>query len=216
MSAMETKKIQGGLKLRKLKLHAFILIPMLSLIPMISFAKTGYVSDTLLLTFRQGPGNDFNIIKTLRSNTPVSILDEENGFYKVKLQSKEIGWVNKKFIIFELPKTYIIAKLTQKNKALEDKIDHFKSKLDRLKKSLSSQENKYANRLIDLEKRLKKVTRQNSAITHEVNVLKSENRDLFKTGMIKWALFGTGTLLLGWIIGRSVSSEKRRESTSLN
>lgn len=202
--------------MRKLKLHAFMLIPMLSLIPMISFAKTGYVSDILLLAFRQGPGNNFNVVKTLKSNTPVSILDEENGFYKVELQSKEIGWVNKKFIIFELPKTYIIAQLTQKNKALEEKIERFKSKLDRLKKSSSSQENEYANRLVDLEKRLKNVTQQNKTITNEVEVLKNENLYLFKTSLIKWALFGTGTLLLGWIIGQNVSSERRHKSASLN
>jgi SH3 domain protein len=39
---------------------------------------------------------------------------------------------------------------------------------------------------------------------------------MFKTGMIKWFLAGVGVLLLGWVIGLSVSSRQGGSSSLLD
>ncbi len=218
-----------------------------------SFAQTGWVSDMLLLTFRQGPGNDYSVIKTLKSNTQVIILGEENGFYNVALQSEEQGWVDKKFIIFDQPKTIIISQLKQENKKYAQKVDSLeainqewqnkfttlesefsqksgdlesslKSALDDKKimdTSLSKSKEAY-NTLINQSKNLKKTIEQNKTLKQEnetlsksLEILENKSKSQFKVAMIKWFLAGVGVLLLGWIIGQSVSTKSRRSGGSL-
>ncbi len=218
-----------------------------------SFAQTGWVSDMLLLTFRQGPGNNYTVIKTLKSNTQVSILGEENGFYNVKLQSEEQGWVDKKFIIFDQPKTIVISQLEQENKKFTQKIDsleainedwqnkftileselsqksgEFESSLksalndkNMMDTSLSKSKEAY-NTLINQSNNLKKTIEENKTLKQEnetlsksLEIFKNKNKSLFKVAMIKWFLAGVGVLLLGWIIGQSVSTKNRRSGGSL-
>ena len=215
--------------------------------PMISTAQNGWVSDTLLLTFRDGPGNNFSVRKTLVSNTPVAILEEQNGFYKVELQSEEIGWVDKKFIVFEPTKSILleaakkqiadlesrIAKLTSdiearsqeltskqaehadQVKPLKQSIQEMSNENEMLKKNLEESRKKYET-FISQSKNIKEIVKENqslkeenASLSSELKQLKNENKNLFKTAMIKWFLAGVGVLLLGWIIGQSVSSKKR-------
>jgi len=226
----------------------------LFLSPQLTFAKTGYVSDMLLLTFRQGPGNSYAVTKTLQSNTPVSILEEKNGFYKVELQSREIGWVDKKFIIFELPKTFVINQLKKENELLENKLLQLDTSTQTFKDKISTRENESSQKIQSLEASLKaamdekvsmgnslsetqekyntlikqsksiqKIVKENktfkeanSTLSKELEITKAKNKDLLKTGMIKWFLSGVGVLLLGWIIGQTVSSKKRKSSSLLD
>ena len=230
-----------------------IFIIIIFLFPMSSFAQTGYVSDMLLLTFRQGPGNTYTVKKTLTSNTPVVILEERNGFYKVELASKETGWVDKKFIIFTLPKTVIISQLKQENKNLADKIKIMQSNTENLQGKLSSvnqdysqvklqleaslktavnEKNKTENLLSESKKKYSTLTQQskniqgiikenkilkkeNQTLSDELEIITKKSKTLFKTGMIKWFLTGAGVLLLGWIIGKSVSSKRQNKSSLL-
>ncbi len=228
--------------MKKLLFPLIILILMISVFPQPSLAKTGYVSDMLLLTFRQGPGNSYTVIKTLQSNTPVSILEEKNGFYKVALQSSEVGWVDKKFIIFEQPKSIVLEQLKQENNRLKTKISQLESTTQALKDtikplevslktasdektrinhSLSDNRKKY-NTLVEQSGNIQKLINENKSLqeknitlARDLEVLKKNHKDLFKTSMIKWFLAGVGVLLLGWIIGQSVSSKKRRSGSSL-
>ncbi|MCP4670772.1 MAG: TIGR04211 family SH3 domain-containing protein [Desulfobacula sp.] len=228
-----------------------LFIVMICCFPLSSFGKTGYVSDMLLLTFRQGPGNTYAVLKTLTSNTPVAILEEQDGFYKVELTSKEVGWVDKKFIIFTLPKTFLINQLKKDNHNLENQIIQLQKNTGVLQDQLSSIQQNYSQTKGELEtslktamdekkktvdllsdskkkyitlaqqsKNIKKIVKenktfkeQNSALLDELTILKEQNKNLFKTGMIKWFLTGTGVLLLGWIIGQSVSSKKQHSSS---
>ncbi|RLC22750.1 MAG: TIGR04211 family SH3 domain-containing protein, partial [Deltaproteobacteria bacterium] len=231
-----------------------IFVMALFLSPQLTFAKTGYVSDMLLLTFRQGPGNSYAVTKTLQSNTPVSILEEKNGFYKVELQSREIGWVDKKFIIFELPKTFVINQLKKENELLENKLLQLDTSTQTFKDKISTRENESSQKIQSLEASLKaamdekvsmgnslsetqekyntlikqsksiqKIVKENktfkeanSTLSKELEITKAKNKDLLKTGMIKWFLSGVGVLLLGWIIGQTVSSKKRKSSSLLD
>ncbi|MBC2705067.1 TIGR04211 family SH3 domain-containing protein [Desulfobacula sp.] len=188
-----------------------IFITITCLFPQLTFAKTGWVSDMLLLTFRQGPGASYAVIKTLKSNTPVLILEEKNDFYKVELQSKEIGWVNKKFITFELPKPFIIDQLKQKNKDLQASLTTALDEKER-KQTPLIEPSKNSQKIIKENKRLQE---KNSMLSREIEILKEENKGFLKIDMIKWFLAGVGVLLLGWIIGHNISSKKRRSGSLL-
>jgi SH3 domain protein len=222
-------------------------------VPTYSQAKTGYVSDMLILTFRQGPGNSFQVLQTLKSDTPLMILGEKSGYYKVELTSGETGWVDKQFVVFEIPKTQLIDRLNQEKAALITRIGSLTDDLEQLKTQLSNQESDQGDKADAMAANLKAALDKNSALSSQLkesqtdyttlqaqsqNVLEIAEKNkmleekniqlanalaqlekqtthLFRTGMIKWFLAGVGVLLLGWIIGQSVSSKKRRNNSLL-
>ena len=215
-----------------------------------SQARTAYVSDMLILTFREGPGTNYSVLKTLKSNTPMTIIEEENGFYKVTLASGDAGWVDKQFIVFDTPKSKVIETLSQEKTALENQLAALieasaktkeqikekettaQTKLNALKSqfktaknetmNVSAQLKKNQNALAELEKASKDVlgtmannktlAAENQKLTQALSQLEKETSHLFRTGMIKWFLAGVGVLLLGWILGQSVSSKRKKSS----
>jgi len=222
-------------------------------IPTCSLAKTGYVSDMLILTFRQGPGTSFSVLQTLKSDTPLLILEENKEYYKVELLSGETGWVDKQFVVFETPKTKIIEQLNQKNADLEIRVETLSNSLVQLKGQLATLESDQENRATamatglkdaeeknkDLSARLKEsktsystlktqsqnvvtvieknkeLEEKNNILANRLTRLEKEASHIFRTAMIKWFLAGVGVLLLGWIIGQSISSKKKRSSSTL-
>ncbi len=211
--------------MRKMLFYFIIFIMIICLFPSLVWAKTGYVSDKLILNFRQGPDNASDIIKTLKSDTPVIILEEKNEFYKIELQSKETGWVEKNFIIFEMPKTIIIDQLKKENDSLKNKISNLNLLETDLQTiddgSLSNKDVKYDD-LIKNAGNIQKIIQENQIyqkknldLLKKLEQLETKNEEFLKTGMIKWFLAGVGVLLLGWIIGTSVSSRKRKSNSLL-
>lgn len=202
--------------------YFIILITLLCLFPQHLWARTGYVSDRLILNFRQAPDYTAAIIKPLTSDTPVVILEEKNEFYKVELESLETGWVEKKFIMFDLPKSLMIEKLKQENTSLKDTISTLRAIEDPAKPVAAPVPKEADKKPDDLTKSAEKINaltlenqayqEKNLALTRQIEAMKKDN-DPFKTGMIKWFLSGVGVLLLGWIIGNSVSSKKRKSSS---
>ena len=189
-------------------------------------AQTAYVSDMLILTFRKGPGPRYPVISALKSDTPLTIIEESNGYLKVALSSGEQGWVDKNYVVTDLPKSMIIDQLKKENAALEEKIRALTEQTDQAAMEQLKEENQALTQNIETLKAqytVLKVASANITDTLEENKrLKTQNASLsdtlaqqkgnheftFKTGMIKWFLAGVGVLLLGWVIGLSVSSRQ--------
>jgi len=231
--------------MRKLLIHMMLLLVISLVLPSSGLSKTGYVSDMLLLTFRSGPGNNHTVLKTLKSNTAVTVLKEENGFYHVKLSTGETGWVDKKFIIFDLPSALQVQKLEAENQALSDRLEKLeanskeaeylqkiealnlslKTALDeneRLGNELDRSRLKY-DTLVDQSRDIQRIVQENKALqkqntelSNALEDLQARHKNSYRTAMIKWFLAGVGVLLTGWIIGSSVSTKKRRSSSLLD
>ncbi|MCK5835964.1 MAG: TIGR04211 family SH3 domain-containing protein [Desulfobacula sp.] len=218
--------------------------------PTYSQAQTGYVSDMLILTVRQGPGASFPVLQTLKSNTAVTILEEDKGYYKIELSTDETGWVDKQFIKFETPKTIRIEELTRQKDELETRLKTIFESNDQLNAQVTAQgseqdkksatleaghkeavhkiklledrlketQNKYttlkkqSNNIHEIVKKNKILEEKNKQLSTKIEQLENETIRLFRTGMIKWFLAGVGVLLLGWLIGQSISSNKKRSS----
>jgi SH3 domain protein len=239
--------------MRKIFIGLGILTMLIYSFPAYSLARTGYVSDMLILTVRQGPGTSFSVIQNLKSNTPVAILEEDKGYYKIELASGETGWVDKQFILFETPKTFIIEQLKQQKAELETRLKRVSASYDGLNVQIDAQKSKQTektatieagrkeamdkNKLLEAQlkesqtnyttlenqssdvlkiaERNKSLEEQNKQLSQKIEQLENETSHLFRTGMIKWFLAGVGVLLLGWLIGQSVSSSKRRSGSLL-
>ncbi len=143
------------MNMKKTALGLMILLLFFCSLPCHAQTKSGYVSDTLLLTLREGPGNSFSIIKTLKSNTPLIILEEQAGYYKVQLEDDATGWVEKQYIMFDVPKSMKIDQLVNKIKTLEVSLSKVQMLNSSLKELVNSQKAEYVKKLETLEASLK-------------------------------------------------------------
>jgi len=82
--------------------------------PLGVYADTQYVSDNLIIMMRSGAGGDYKIIKTLKTGTPLEILEESGDYFKVKTSDNTEGWVLKRYITANTPKRIIISSLRRK------------------------------------------------------------------------------------------------------
>lgn len=130
--------------------------------------RTGYVSDMLILTFRQGPGPSYQVLKTLESNTPLTILEEENGYFKVQLSSEETGWVDKQFVMFDTPKTQIIEQLEQENQTLKKQLEDLTAAHDTRINQLTSRTSSGQKDAAALKAAQEKAQEQVNALTRQL------------------------------------------------
>jgi len=165
--------------MKTLRIHYLIYILLavlcyLSVIPAI-FAETGYVSDMLILSLKEGPGREYNTLKTLRSNTPVEIIETTDRFLKVKTEEGDVGWVENQYITHELPKAIIIEQLTDKIALLEGRRPG--SQTEQGESSESQAGNKSDNTIVDSKTSMEYINRIKS-LEVALNAQVEKNRAL--------------------------------------
>ena len=178
-------------------------------------SRTGYVTDKLILTFRQGPGPSYEVLKTLESNTRLTILEEEADYYKVRLSSGDTGWVDKQFVTFETPKTEIIENMKDEYAALEKQFNALSADHEQLKEKMADISGNTDDLFETLQKN-KDLEKKNTQLSLRIEQLEKKSETLFKTGMIKWFLAGFGVILFGWILGQTVSGRNHRRNSLLS
>lgn len=94
-------------------------IILIAVFPAAASAETRYVSDVMMITLRKAPDNDSEMIQRLRSDAPLEVLEEVADFARVRTDSNQEGWVIKRYITPDIPKTTIITELEEKIKRLE-------------------------------------------------------------------------------------------------
>jgi SH3 domain protein len=200
------------------------------------WAETRYVSDKLVITVREGMGNQYRVIQTVATDTPLEVLDAEGNYLFVRLENGTEGYVLKQYVSSSVPKTTVIAQLKQELAALEKKMAargssvnalsesntqleaalvQVRSELEQVSQTLEKTRQDYADLqqkaenvvLIDQERqRLKK---EAAEVAERLQQLEQENAAMLKTAMIKWFLAGGGVLFAGWVAGK-FSRKKRR------
>ena len=143
-------------------------------------ADTGYVSDMLLLTVREGPGNNFKVLKTLKSSDPVEIIEKQDNYYKIKTSDGIIGWVEQQYITNTVPQILIntalkqkIAILDKKNKAI---IDNNLS----LKEKIKNMEKDFKIKITEINASLQQIITEKNKIESEFEQGKNKYNSLLK------------------------------------
>ena len=122
MLPFRTKK--GVIAMSKVKLILlFIVCILLSVSVRVTHADRRYVSDMLIITLRAGMGREYRVIKTLKTNTPVEVLEESEEYLRVLTDEGEEGWVAKQYITSEVPKYVIIEGLKKETNRLNERIE---------------------------------------------------------------------------------------------
>ncbi len=130
----------------------FVLFILLSVSVRVTHADRRYVSDMLLITLRAGEGREYRVIKTLKTDTPVEVLEESEEYLRVRTDEGEEGWVAKQYISSEVPKSVIIGGLKEDTSKLNTRIEELEKDQASLLEQFEAATQSHAVKVEELEK----------------------------------------------------------------
>ena len=128
---------------------SLVLLSMLVLSSMVA-AETRYVSDQLVITLRQGKSSRHKILRTLKTGTPLEVLEEGKSYLKVRTSDGIEGYVLRQYIGTNPPKHQLIKRLEGENKGLQQKIARLDKANDDLKAQIAAMQENHAQELLEL------------------------------------------------------------------
>lgn len=206
------------------------------LLPLLLVAgETWYVSDKLIITLRSGQGNQYQIIKTLPTGTPLEVLEEtDTGYTRVRTPDGMEGWVRTQYLSPE-PVAALKLERAQKQLArLQEQNRKLKQELAALRKHNAELEaernrllagnqkaeaelkrlNEVAARPVLLDKQNRELKQQNVTLEKELRVLQQENQHLKDRSQREWFIAGALVLFGGLLIGLIVPRIRWRKQSS--
>ena len=121
-------------------------------------AETMYVTDRLHLSLRNAPNPAGPFLMLLQSDTKVEVLETEGKWAKVQLENGRTGWVMKRYLVEDVPKSVIIEQL-------KGEIEEIKEIPERLRKenaSLRKEIDTLQNQIIQQKTRLETTAKENT------------------------------------------------------
>ena len=185
-------------------------------------AKSGYISDELIVTIRSGQGNHTPIIKTIKSGERIDVLEEtETGYSRIKTADGTEGWVRTQFLTDEPVATQKLAKLQDKlaqldssnqtlkkdNKELRTEKTKLEESLAKLQTELANSQKelshlgKVASNPIQLDKENKELHEKFTGMSNELEMLRNEHQVVKDRSRQNWFMAGAGVIILGMFIG---------------
>ena len=209
-----------------------ILVILLVFFPVVGYAETLYVTDSLNLTLRTGPSGEHKILTVIKSGRQLEVLEPGEEWSLVRLSNDKEGYVLNRYLqpnpthkiqleqlqishetlkqqattLLEENKTYKAE--NQKLKAAIQGNDKALKKLNADYKKLKSDSGQF----LELKSKHNEVSEQLDAQTEKADALDAELSRVEKNQYIKWFLAGSGVLLLGFIVGASSKRSRRRPS----
>jgi SH3 domain protein len=195
-------------------------------------AENKYISDTVKVTMRTGPGNDRKIISLLSIGTKVEVVQPGDEWTLVRLDNAKEGWVINRFLTDKIPSDIELKILKSKYEALRASASEMQEKNSLLKaeneklttefaesrKKLQNTTNNYealkteSKEFLELQSKFKAASSKLAEQTKKAEKFEDELTKLLWNQNIKWFLSGAGVLILGFIIGFSAKRQRRRSS----
>ncbi len=212
-------------------LSGVLLLGMLA--PLFAFAKTYYVSDELWVNLRSGPGQDYRIIRVLKSGNSLEFIEqnEEADWMMVKTSRGEEGWIPLRYLTETPIAKQLLATTTAELENVKAELNATKENLTKASSSasnsgqevsaLKSEKDQLAKELaeikaisadaINLQTNNQQLLEENQSLKNQIDVLTVENQTLEdQANTEQWivgaVILGVG-LLLGLIIPRMRSSK---------
>lgn len=148
-------------------------------------AETRYVGDQLVITLRAGKSSQHKIIKTLKTGTPLEVLDEDDTYLKVRTEDGSVGYVLRQYVSTELPKAQLVAELERRNNSLQKKIDELQTAKSNLETEFKTYQKDFQQKVSsttakasDLEKNLEQAQSNERLITDKYNSLLTQSENI--------------------------------------
>lgn len=202
-----------------------------------AYAETRYISDQLLVTVRSGEGDQYRILETLPTSTPVKILEENKNYVKVITPKGTEGYILSHYVSKNLPKSVQIGQLNQEIAKLQQQLSSQQQKFQTSQDEASSHKNTIAElssqldqthqelekikgdyktllsnseNIIGLSSENERLVEEGKLQNSELMVLREENQNFHRSNMIQWFLAGGAVFFGGWLIGKISRKKQRR------
>lgn len=196
-------------------------------------AATLYVKPSAEIVVRTGQGTNFKIVGMVKDGDSVQLVEEGNGYAKVRLENGVEGWMVRRFLGKERPLREVVETLRKENAEIKEKerytaqnllevsetLEQTKSKLadlttehEQLQTRHTTLEQDTAN-VITIKNSLQTTTDENSQLKEQLALLEDENESLKKDKTKNWFLAGAGVLFFGIILGKIQRPSRRRKSS---
>lgn len=205
------------------------------LLSSVAQAKTAYVSDVQFVAIRQGQDNNTPAVERgIKSGTPLEVLDQNNGYTKVKTPSGNVGWVADYFLSDDqVTREKVIQLQEQLTKLSQSKVDLNKQYSDSQQKvatltkevaDLEQDKNQLTQQLTEtksLTAKAEAIVEKNDNVAYKLETLKqqlaaaqAQANMVQDTNQQKWFAIGAGTLIGGVIIGILIPLTRRKKTSS--
>lgn len=219
----------------KTSIHCFIYVGLIFGLSFSCYAETRYIADQLVVTVRSNKAQNYDVITTLLTDSPVEILEEDADFVKVRTAKGIEGYIKKQYVTKAIPKSLQIAELKTQKAALEQQLqkqrqsfqtassavsenestiaelsaelEETKSTLEKVRQEYSDLQERSEN-VLNLTTERDQLLEENNQMQSELEVLQEENADFHRSNMIQWFLAGGGVFFGGWLAGK-ISRKKR-------
>jgi SH3 domain protein len=152
----------------------------------------------------------------------VEVVRDDPQWSLIRLPDGTEGWVSTRFLVSAplLPHGIHAAEAEAENDSidLQALFRNLVEENDQLREELAAwttERNTQPDSVLSVTRALDESLRQLEELRAECAVAHIENTVLKKNEAIKWFLAGSGTLLLGWFIGRMTGGGVRRKKSSL-
>ncbi len=150
-----------------------------------AYGETGYVADELIITLRQGMGNQYKILRTLKTATPLEILEKGDTYFRVRTRKGDEGYVLRQYVSMQTPKPTIIANLSREVGALNSKIEkleaerkNLQEKITDLQKNSTMSEKSLNRQLADVQEKYRQTRQQLDSVNKDHSSLLSKSENL--------------------------------------
>jgi SH3 domain protein len=195
-------------------------------------ATTLYVSEVREISLRSGPASDYKIALFVSTGQPLTVLETSGDWTKVQTAQGKDGWILTRFLKKEAPSQMAAYELERKNQQVSLEKTNLASENEQLKartKAIESELSAAKEAVSRLEANYEKLKKDSTEVLtlqtqakESVEALSKEKEraDKFENDFallnyeqrIKWFLSGAGVLFLGFILGVSLKSSRRRSS----
>jgi len=184
-------------------------------------AKTVYVTDTLNLSLRSEASNKSKVVKLLPTGTPLTVIEESNGFYHVRINDGTEGYIPTRNTMKEPPSRSQLDLVSKDLAAMQSENATLKAELSTIKESITpgtsleksleterdqlirelSELNKTAASAVELKNQRDELQERVVNVERELQQFKLENHALQDTASQDWFLYGGILALIGVILG---------------
>ena len=186
-------------------------------------AESRFITDQFKVTLRAGEGTGHKILRMLPSGTRLELIssNKDNGYSQVRTSDGRTGYVLTRQLMSTPSARDRLVKAEERLKELQEEPGRLSAKLAQLQEShqeLQQQHQNLGQEKQRIDRELQNISRTASnairisnernelrkqvvALTHQVENLKQENRELSNDSAQKWFLIGSGVIVGGIILG---------------
>ncbi|TYL48022.1 TIGR04211 family SH3 domain-containing protein [Marinomonas sp. IMCC 4694] len=198
-------------------------------------SATVYISDIQFVAIREGQDNSTRAVERgLKSGTPLQLIEQSDGYTKVRTPSGNEGWVADYFLSEDMVSRDQILNLQSRlEQSVEDRdsiadvlttTQQTVQELNNTNASMSEENDALKQQLeeaSELTKRAQIIVSQNSDVSYQIESLKQQAMNataqlnaLQNTTEQKWFMIGVATLLGGLFLGISLPLMRRKKNNT--